>query len=758
MRKLISFFASLLLTGLILISLIYFYLESQLPDVTELKDVKLQVPLQVYTHDGQLIGEFGPFRRAPVNYAQIPPLMIKAILATEDQRFFEHGGVDIYGLMRAVGNLLLTGTKSQGGSTITMQVARNFYLTRQKTFLRKFEEILLAIKIDQQLTKEKILELYLNKIYFGQQAYGVAAAAQAYYGKNLDQLTLSEMAMLAGLPQAPSAINPVTNPIAAKKRRDHVLGRMYELGNIDEKSYQTAVNSPLAATYHGRPVKIWAPYAGEMARQLMYQTFGEQAYTQSYRVYTSINSQDQIYANQALREGLLAYDQRHGYRGPITHLNSVNRANPIALVNYLKMIPYANGLRAAAILEVQNNAAKALLSNEKVIVIPWEGVSWTRAKSVAALLHMGDIVWVNQTAEGNWGLAQVPQAQAAFVSLNPNSGAITSLVGGFDFRLSNFNRVIQAQRQPGSGFKPFIYTAALDKGYTLASVFNDAPLVFDDPNKKGNIWRPQNSNKEFYGPTRIREALAQSRNLISIRLLQAIGIPYAINYLGRFGFDPAQMPRDLTLALGSCDVTPLQLTSAYAVFANGGYRINPYLIERVDDASGKTVFQYQPKPSQQVISPATDFLMVSALKDVIDEGTGSSALVLGRKDLAGKTGTTNEQMDAWFIGFNGDVVATSWIGYDDPKSVREYGAQAALPIWIKFMQKALQDKPEKTIPQPEDVISVKIDPETGFLARPDQAEAIFEYFQKDHVPETVATVTSGPASEGVSSASGEPIF
>lgn len=540
----LSFLASLFITGLIVLALAYAWLESQLPDVSELKHFQLEVPLQVYTSDGKLIGEFGPVRRTPVTYEQIPPLFIKALLATEDQRFFENNGVDIYGLMRATVNLAVTGTKSQGASTITMQVARNFFLTREKTYSRKLEEILLALKINQELSKERILELYLNRIFFGQQAYGIAAAAQVYYGKTLNQLTLPEMAMLAGLPQAPSAANPISNPSAAKLRRDHVLERMYDLNDITQAEYQAAINTPLAASYHGRAVQIWAPYVGEMARTMMATTFGENAFTHSYKVYTTVNSQYQQYANEAVRAGLLAYDQRHGYRGPMAHLPNVGNAPIPALENYLKLIPYVNLLRPAIVLAVTDKSIDVLMKKGESGVIPWAGIAWTRARSANSILRQGDVIWVNQNADKTFSLAQVPVAQAALVSLNPNSGAILALVGGFDFRLSNFNRAAQALRQPGSGFKPFIYSAALDDGYTLASTFSDDPIVLPDPSSPDGEWRPQNDQSDrgrFPGSIRLREALAHSLNLVSIRVLQTIGLDYATRYLARFGFAPKQI-------------------------------------------------------------------------------------------------------------------------------------------------------------------------------------------------------------------------
>ncbi len=760
--RLIVFFASIAFTLLIICSLMYVYLESQLPNVSELRDVQLQVPLQVYTRDGKLIGNFGPVQRAPIDYNQIPPFFIKALLATEDQRYFEHPGVDIFGLMRAAVNLVLTGHKSQGGSTITMQVARNFYLTRQKTFTRKFEEILLALKINRELGKEKILELYLNKIYFGQQAYGIGAAAQVYYGKPLNELTLPELATLAGLPQAPSALNPIMHPSAAKIRRDHVLERMYELDYIDKKTYEQAIQAPMTARFHSHGSEIWAPYVGEMVSQMIQQTFGDKAFTSNYRVYTTISANQQLGANQAVRDGLIAYDQRHGYRGPSAHLVLKNE-NAKKLTEYLKAIPESNGLLPGVVITIVKNSAQVLLANEKMVQIPWSGMNWTRAKNAETLLHPGDVIWVNPLPNNSYQLAEIPQVQAALVALRPSDGAITALVGGFDYRLSNYNRATQAKRQPGSGFKPFIYAAALDKGYTLASEFNNEPVAFPDPNKPGGLWRPENDTKEFSGPTRLHVALAESINIVSIRLLQAIGIPYAIDYVTRFGFDKQQLPQNLTLALGTADVTPLQMATGYSVFANGGYKVSPYLIDHVVNGNGKTVYQYQPPTPQRVLSPETDFLMVSAMKNVIDDsaGTGHAALSLGRTDLAGKTGTSNKghsELDAWFNGFNSDVEATVWVGFDQSKPTYEYGAQAALPIWIQFMKQALAGKPENSVPQPPDVVSVQIDPATGLLAWPGQPDAIFEYFTENTVPQQVAPVNSGPASSGTSGENGEPIF
>lgn len=755
--RFIGFIASLLLTILIFAGLGYAYLVSQLPDVDALKDIQLQVPLRIYSSDGQLMSEFGEMRRTPLTIDQIPKPLIAAVLATEDQRFFEHSGIDFWGLLRAGVELALTGTKSQGGSTITMQVARNFYLSREKTFTRKINEILLAMKIDSQLSKEKILELYLNKIYLGKRAYGVASAAQVYFGKSVNELTLAEMAMIAGLPKAPSTLNPVANPTAAKKRRDHVLERMYSLGYIKEKTYQAAVASPLVVNYHPEPGTTKAPYVAEMVRNLMVTSFGADAYTNGYKVFTTINSQYQAAANTALRDGLLAYDQRHGYRGPEKNLGAFRQNKLEAWQDELNQTSSINGLRPALVTRVAAKSAEALLADGKLITIPWEGMSWARRytdkgwkpvpKTASDIVSSGDLIRVIMSEKG-WRLAQIPEVEGAIVAMDPQSGAINALVGGFDYQRSNYNRVTQAQRQPGSNFKPFIYASALEKGFTLASLVNDAPLVFMNP-VTHELWRPQNEDKKFHGPTRVREGLARSVNLVSIRLLEAVGLSYAMDYLSHFGFDTKKLPRNLTLALGSGSVTPLELVTGYCVFANGGYRVSPYVIDHIEDAQGKVIYQAQPKVActecvengtpppansskyaPQAISPEIAFLMTSAMQDVIRHGTGYAAMSLGRHDLAGKTGTTNDQVDAWFTGFNSDIVATVWLGYDQPDSLYEYGSKAALPMWIQFMKTVLAGKPEHTMAQPSGIVTANIDPETGLVS----ANGITEYFKQDNLP------------------------
>ncbi len=794
LRHIILMLASLLLTAVIIASVAYLYLDSQLPDVQALKDVQLPIPLRVYTSDGQLMAEFGERRSNPVGIGQVPPLLIKAILATEDQRFYQHSGVDFWGLMRASTQLILTGTKSQGGSTITMQVARNFYLTRKKTFIRKLTEIMLALKIEREFTKDQILELYLNKIYLGNRAYGVAAAAQVYYGRPLNELNLAELAVIAGLPKAPSTINPIINPIAAKDRRDHVLTRMYDLGYINQSEYETAIKSPLTASYHGQPIPVHAPYVAEMVRDMMVTSFGDDAYSKGYNVYTTIDSHQQQAANQALRLALLDYDQRHGYRGAEHNLGKPTAANTTQWLAELAATPTVNGLRPAAIISITSNTLTALLSDGTLVTVPWKGIAWASPalsngalgatpKSVSNVVKIGDLIRVEKTADGSWRLEQIPQVEGALVSLNPNNGAITALVGGFDFNKSKFNRVVQANRQPGSSFKPFIYAAALAKGYTLASIFNDAPIVFEIPGQD-TLWRPQNDDHTFRGPTRLRYALALSVNVVAVRLLQAINVSYALKYISRFGFDPDHLPRNLSIALGTGEVTPLEMVRGYAVFANGGYRIAPYFIDHITDGQNTSVYQAEPKVAcaecitetspasqpvmnsdqvaPQAIPPQIAFLMTSALKDVTHYGTGAAAKVLGRTDIAGKTGTTSEQVDTWFCGFNSDVVAAAWVGFDTPSSLHEWGAQAALPMWINFMRVALQGKPEHTMPQPPGIVSAKIDPNTGALYE----GGIPEFFESDAMPSQSPPTDMGPpvtngtggASPAGGGGSSEPLF
>ncbi len=734
----------------------YIYLESQLPDVDTLKNVQLQVPLRIYTEHGQLIAEYGEKRRTPITLEHVPQTLIDAVLATEDQRFFEHPGVDIFGLGRAFIQLAKTGNKRQGGSTITMQVAHNFFLTRKKTYIRKLNEILLAIRIDHELSKEKILELYLNKIYFGSRAYGVASAAQVYYGKSLNNLTLPQLAMIAGLPKAPSALNPISNPPAARDRRNHVLDRMYEEGYIEELEYESAISAPIEAKYHGQKMAVQAPYVAEMVRQEIVNRYGKDAYTNGYQVYTTIRKESQEAGNIALQKALLAYDQRHGYRGPIKNLGLEKDADINEWLNQLKAISITNGLQPAIILDFNDHFATALLKDGHSVEIPWEGMQWARKQlrdnllgpnpqSPADIFKLGDVVYVDHMINDHWQLAQIPKIEGALVALDPNNGAIRTLVGGFNYQQSKFNRVIQAKRQASSAFKPFIYSAALEKGFTLASTINDAPVVLNDPSLE-TLWRPHNHTQEFNGPTRLRTAITRSTNLVSIRLLEAIGTHYAVDYLTRFGFDPNSLPNSLSLALGSATITPLQMAQGYAVFANGGYRVDSFIIERITDSNGNTLFLNEAKhacddceqAAPRVLTKRNAYLITSTLKDVIQHGTGRAAKSLHRSDLAGKTGTTNDKIDAWFSGFNSNLVASVWMGFDKPQPMHEYAAKAVLPMWIKYMGLALKDVPEQTLPQPAGLVSVRIDPETGLRAANNQSNSIFEMFRTEFAPKEMA--------------------
>ncbi len=752
---------------------LYLYLEPQLPSVARLREVRLQVPLRVYAADGGLIGEFGEKRRIPVRYEDLPPLVIHAFLAAEDDRFFEHPGVDYHGILRAAYELARTGHKSQGGSTITMQVARNFFLTREKTFTRKLKEIFLALRINRELTKQEVLDLYLNKIYLGNRAYGVAAAAQVYYGRGLDRLSLAQIAMIAGLPKAPSRDNPVADPARAKARRGYVLGRMLALGYIDRSAYARAMAEPVTAGLHTLTVAAPAPYLAELVRGEMVARFGARAYTAGYRVYTTLQSGLQRDAVAALRAGLTAYDRRHGYRGPVRTLPAAALHDRARLDAALDALPATAGLHPAVVTAVHARSVEVDLGAGRSVVVDWAGLSWARRyidpdrtgpapARADEVVHAGDVVYLQQSAK-TWRLAQVPAVQGALVAVDPRDGAIRALAGGFDYYRSKFNRAVQAERQPGSSFKPFIYSAALHKGYTAATLINDAPLVFNDPALE-NLWRPENYSGRFHGPTRLREGLVHSRNLVSIRLLRAIGIGYAADYARRFGFDPARLPHNLSLALGSTSVTPLQMARAYSVFANGGFLIKPYFIDRIVDGTGKVVFQAHPPAAcadctappptagaapapraPRVLSAANDYLMVSMMRDVIRRGTGRRARVLKRTDLAGKTGTTNDQRDAWFCGFNPDLTTVVWVGYDQPAPLGrgETGARAALPIWIRFMGAALRGVPQRRIPQPPGIVTVRIDRTTGRPTAPGNPGAIFEIFRAGEAPRTAPTPARG---------------
>ena len=764
--------------GVVAITATYFYLEPKLPSSENLKDVQFQVPLRVFSRDQKLIAEFGEKRRIPLGYDDLPKQLIQAFLAAEDNRFFEHPGVDYQGIIRAALQLLLTGEKKQGGSTITMQVARNFFLTREKTYIRKLNEIFLALRIETELSKEKILELYLNKIYMGHRSYGVGAAAHVYYGKRVEELSLAQAAMVAGLPKAPSAYNPVTDPIRAIERRNYVLGQMKRLSYISEAHYDQAIQEPVTAQIHSANVEVEAPYVAEMVRADMLERYGENAYTDGYSVYTTIDSRLQTEANRALRTTLQAYDLRHGYRGAVRNFDISQASDDRYLDLLLKDHGAVADLPPAIVTEVDEKTIEVYLGDGKRAVIPWKGLQWARPyktesyqgpapKRAKEIVAVGDFVRVleeESEKETTLRLAQVPAVEGALVSVDPDDGALIALVGGYDFYTSKFNRVTQALRQPGSGFKPFIYSAALEAGFTPASLINDAPVVFDDPSLEGT-WRPENYSGKFFGPTRLRYALTKSRNLVSIRLLRSMGIPHALKYAERFGFDPSKLPSNLSLALGSAAVTPLQMASAYAILANGGYRVDTYLIERIDDnhnnalykanplrvcetcdshstdqAGGEDASGEVPAIAPRVISAQNHYLMISMMQDVIRRGTATKARSLGRDDLAGKTGTTNEQKDAWFSGFNRSHVAISWVGFDSAKPLGrgEVGGRAALPAWIAYMKEALRDVEEQPLVMPPGIMTVRIDPATGKRAGSDQKDAIFEVFRSENTPEIAA--------------------
>ena len=729
---------------------LYRRLEAQLPDPQTLREVEFQTPLEIYSHDGQLLASFGDKKRVPVTIDQVPETMIQAFLAAEDARFYQHPGVDIQGLIRAAWELLRTGHKRQGGSTITMQVARNFFLSPEKTYERKLKEILLALKIEKRLSKAEILELYLNKIYLGHHAYGVAAAAQIYYGKPLDQLDLAQTAMIAGLPKAPSRFNPISNPRRARQRRDYVLKRMYELGFIDEQQYHQATAQPITAALHNPGQRFKAPYAAEWIREQLYRRYGEEIYTRGYRVISTIDLQKQQAAEAAVHHALHAYDERHGYRGPEDHIDP-----HLPLARRLERLRRAKPIGAtipALVLDLDEAArsARLLLAGGDRVDLPWDGIRWARKalpddrlgavpKRVGEILRPGDVIRIRRDRQGHWRLAQIPQVQGALLSLDSRDGAVQAMVGGYDFTLSKFNRAVQSQRQPGSGFKPVLYTAALETGYTLASVINDAPIVY----RNGEIvWRPENYSGKFYGPTRLRVGLRHSRNLVSVRLLQNIGLERVIQTALKFGFRPEQLPRTPTLALGSGSASLWDMGRMYAVFANGGYRIEPYLIERIERRDGTVLRRAKPlkacdlcpNPAPRILEPRIHYLMHSLLQDVVRRGTAVRARQLGRRDLAGKTGTTNDQRDAWFNGYAPPLVAITWVGFDSTKPLGrgETGSRAALPMWIEYMRAVLKDLPESTFPRPAGLVTARIDPHTGY--RSNAPDAIGEIFREEFLP------------------------
>jgi penicillin-binding protein 1A len=790
---------------------LYFTISPTLPNVQQLREVQLQMPLRIFTADGDLIAEYGEKRREPVMISEVPDSLKNAIIAAEDQHFYSHPGVAWQGLVRAAVFLVKTGRKGPGGSTITMQVARNFFLTNERTYDRKIREIFLSFKIESELAKDEILELYINKIYLGTRAYGFAAASSVYYGKKISELELVESAMLAGLPKAPSRYNPIVNPERALLRRDYVLGRMRALDMINEENYTYAVTQPVTATRHYATPEAEAHYVGEMARSRVQQLFGKNWANAGYKVFTTIKSDDQRAANVALRDALYDYERRHGYVGPIDTIDTESLADSEILTARLSALSDPGDLLPAAVIALVDNTATVITETGQEYVLPFEDVQWARKRlsidkrgskveSVEQVLNIGDVIALQVRDDGTARFVQEPGIEGAFIAMEPSTGEVTALVGGYDYYRSKFNRVTQARRQPGSTFKPFIYSAALSAGDTAATIYNDAPVVFHDDALEGE-WRPSNYSGRFFGPTRLREALVKSRNLVSVRVLREIGVPFAVDYAQRFGFKKENLPPDLSLSLGNAAVSPLEMSSAFAIFANGGYRVPAHFIERVEDPRGnvlyrapKVVFCDDCDPSlsnpldsemgsisgeavagaatsdkasmavllnedataiesaaasyelkkvlldavaaPRVIDERNAYIMTSIMQEVVERGTARRAgKALGRQDLAGKTGTTNNQLDAWFVGFNTAVVASAWIGSDGLDSLGrgEAGGVAALPMWTSFMQNTVAGSPQIEVSVPEGIKMVRIDRKSGEPAVGENT--IMELFMEDNMPD-----------------------
>ena len=798
-----------------LISGAYVFVQPSLPSVEVMRQIELQVPLRVYSRDGKLIAQIGEQRRIPVTYDEVPEMVRQAFIAAEDDQFFQHSGFDYPGIARSLLVNVVPGRRLQGASTITQQTARNLFLTQDRTWRRKVQEMFLTYRIEREFSKQEILGLYLNVISFGKRTYGVAAAADYYFGKDLDKLTLAEAATLARVPQAPSRYNPISNPEAAAERRRYVLRRMREIGLIDEAAEQRAIAEKVWAREHAQSFDVEAPYLAEMARLELVKRLGAAAQNEGFKIYTTVDPRMQSAANRAVRAGLIDYDRRHGWRGGVERVTLQGTDAEDMLEELLIGRPSSDPLLPAVVVQVGPKAARVYVRGKGYANIEWEGLSWARRKigsgtgaapkAASEIVARGDLVYVTLTAtkatgkEGatdatppslNARLAQMPEAASALVARRPDDGAILALVGGFEYfdaKSGKFNRATQAQRQPGSGFKPFLYSAALENGFTAASLILDAPFVIDDTSME-EAWRPENSSGEFYGPTRLREALVKSRNLVSIRLLQAVGMSPAMAWAERFGFERARLPRNLTLALGTNSATPLQVATAYAVFANGGYRVQPWFIDRIEDPKGEVVFQAAPRRAgcdaednaagatgcnlpealraPRAISAGNAWLMTDFMREAIARGTGVRARALGRSDIAGKTGTTNESRDTWFNGYSRSVVATVWVGFDQaqPLGEGEEGSRTAVPIWIDFMRDALAGVPQRGWPMPEGLVQARVSLETGALASVDDPDGIFETFMLDRMP--TGGILGGNEMAGVGSSgvgtvdptTAEPIF
>ncbi len=833
-RKFLAFLTTCVALGAALAGIVlggYYYVEPSLPTADDLRNIPLQIPLRVYTRDGRLIAQYGDQMRTPVPYEQIPQLVINAVLASEDDRFFEHPGIDFIGIARGVFLYVITGGTERvpGGSTITQQVTRTTnLLSRDFSVVRKFKEWILALRIEREFTKQEILQIYLNTTFFGERSYGVAAAARTYFGKDLDQLTLPEAATIAGTIQRPSKINPVASPEAARHRRAYVLGRMHDLREISDAQYQAALAAPVESELHGPRREVRAPYVAEMARAEMFRRFGPAAYTSGLRVTTTVDSRLQKASNAAVKATLEQYDRRHGYRGPLAHIKlpevvaddpqskaRLTQALSQAVADY----PSVRGLLTGIVETADDMQAQVYFPSEGVQSVGLAAVAWARRyidadhtgaapDAVSDVLAPGDIVQFSQKPDGTLELAQRPDVQGAFVALDPQDGAVIALNGGYDFFLSNYNRATQAQRQPGSSFKPFVYSAALEHGFTTATIVNDAPLTIEDPGLE-TAWRPENYDGRYFGQIRLREALVHSLNAASVRVILATGIPQTVDYVRRFGFDDVALPHNASLALGAGGVPPLDLAAGYAVFANGGRRVPPYFIDRVEDADGNLLYQARPdfacvqklpaddtgstgddeclRPGEKrpdaddaaqddvvppliddvtqlyphlhlghrIITPQNAYLVTDMMQDVARRGTGEAAWrELHRTDLAGKTGTTNDRRDAWFSGFNADVVGTAWVGFDQdrPLGGKEQGGFTAIPMWIAFMKAALAGRPLHELARPPGIVDVRINPENGLVASGSDPDSQFEKFRIGHVParESDAPFNSHAATPGQS--------
>jgi penicillin-binding protein 1A len=791
----------------------YYYAAPSLPAAETIRDIQLEVPLRIFSRDGYLISEIGERRRMPVTYEEVPQHVVHAFVAAEDRRFFVHPGIDYRGVLRALSSLVLTGEISGGGSTLTQQLARSYFLSLEQSFVRKLREAFLAYQIEREFSKEQIMAFFLNKMFFGQRAYGVAAASQVYFNKGLSDISIAEAATLAGVLPAPSDYNPVASAEEATNRRAYVLGRMASLDYITAAEYEEAMAVPMVSNLYGTAIELNAHYVAEMVRRDMLNRFGSDTYTAGYQVVTTLDSHLQQSANYALRNGLLEYTRRRGYRGPIANVALTEQELlepfdlwPIEAQQALQQyVPGGQSIAIVTAINEDDNSAEIVLADGTRDLIPWSGISWAKPfvdrqtsgedpGSVLDVLSIADVIIIMPASTGSWALSQTPEVQGAVVSLDPGDGAINSLAGGFDFATSKFNRVSQAFRQPGSSFKPFIYSAALEHGSTAATVVLDTPVVISSSELEA-VWRPTEYSGRFYGPTRVREALVRSMNLVSVRLLLfESGIGNTVRHIAKFGFGEAALPRNGSLALGAGSASPLDLVQGYAIFANGGYGVRPYVIDAIYDSNGETAYRADPlivcpeclaeadEPFRvEVIDDSTNdamdedqtlefspeiflqnrpdastapelfarvnaapraitaqnaFLMQDMMRDVIRRGTGRRAMAIGRRDLSGKTGTSNDFRDAWFGGFNADLATVVWVGYDDdlPLGPREEGSRTALPIWIEFMRAALKGVPEHQMPQPEGIVSVRIDRATGCPARAGQPNATFEFFREEHVP------------------------